>query len=305
MIISEEPPPSDPESAVRLPEVVMERLRLRANHLKMLPAVAAQALEIVKDPDCSIHEFSAVVERDAALAADILRLANSIQFSGSRTVLNLHQAVVRLGLRQSKNLIMAASFSSMMKRLTLSEERIREWLWRHGFITALLAMNLNQSLDIGFQGEEFAGGLIHDIGRMLLVLCFPEDFGTIDPMTPEEGPDTLNVESRLIGTNHCEVGAWFIQKNALPQLLYDTVRFHHTPERSEHHRKFVALISTCDHMANYLQFAGSPRGYEPQRNSAVGVLEACGITGATRRFQEIATEVMETADRNAAEMLGS
>ncbi|MBS0207183.1 MAG: HDOD domain-containing protein [Planctomycetes bacterium] len=291
--------PSTPE----IPEAVLDRLRLRANHLKMLPAVAAQALEIVKDPDCSINEFSAVVERDATLATEILRLANSVLFSGSRTVVNLHQAVIRLGLRQCKNLILSASFSSMMKKMTLAEESIRHALWRHSFLTALLAMEVNQSLDAGFHGEEFTGGLIHDIGRMLICVCFPEEFLTIDPMTFDGEHEALQRETNHLGTTHCEVGAWFVQKNALPDMLSDAVRFHHKPQQSEGHRRFVALIATCDHMANHLQWDVPATEYDLRQNPGILLLEDCGVVRAGSRLQEIAPKIMPVANHNAAEML--
>src|SRR5579871_1883711 len=111
MMVTEEQCDALSTSAQSLPEAVMERLRLRSNNLRMLPAIATQALEVAKDPNCSITEFAAVVERDATLAADILRLSNSILFAASKNVLNLHQAVVRIGFRQCKNLILASSFS--------------------------------------------------------------------------------------------------------------------------------------------------------------------------------------------------
>ncbi len=284
------------------PPAVGEQLRLRANHLKMLPAIAMQALDIAKDPDCVIGDFVSVIERDATLAADILRIANSVLFGGGRTVMNLHRAVVRVGLRQCKSLIIASSFSSMMKSMTLEEEWVRELLWQHSFTTALLSLHVNRSLNVGFQGEEFAAGLIHDIGRMLLATCFPDQFPSIDSMDFDEGPQTLLIEQNAIETNHCEVGVWFAQRNSLPEPLIDTVRFHHCPERSPRNRRLVALVATCDHMANHLQ-RDDGGSYDPQGNPSLELLEKCGVPNATSCFVKIASTVMETAKRDAAEML--
>ena len=289
--------------APRLPTAVHEQLRLRAKHLKMLPAIAAQAMDVAKDPDCGINEFAAVVERDVTLASDILRMANSILFAGEQTVMNLHQAVVRLGFRQCKSLIIASSFSSMMKQMTLDEEWIRETLWRHSFTTALLGLNLNRSLNVGFQGEEFVGGLIHDIGRMLLATCYPDQFSVIDPMSFDESQETLITEQNAIETNHCEVGVWFAQKNALPEPLIDVVRYHHHPEQSVNHQRFVALIAAGDHMANHLQRYDDANDYDPQSNPSVALLEKCGVPQAASRFAKIAATVMETSRRDAMEML--
>ena len=291
---------------VALPAVVLERLRSRANNLKMLPAVATQALQIVEDPDCGINEFAAVVERDPSLAAGILRMANSVVFSSGRPVLNLHQAVVRLGFRQCKNLIVTASFSSMMKSMTLDEEWIRETLSQHSFTTALLCLNVNRTLNIGFQGEEFTGGLIHDIGRLLLATCYSDCFSELDKLEFDEEIGVLAAEQALVETNHCEIGAWFVTKNALPEQLKSVVRFHHNPELADtDSRRFVALVAVCDHMANHLQRYEESRGYDPASNPFLATLEASGTQSLARRFYEVANTMMEDARKHSIEMLSA
>ena len=287
----------------RIPPDVREQLQLRANHLKMLPAIAMQALDVAKDMSCGINEFAAVVERDATLASDILRMANSVMFGGGRSVMNLHQAVVRLGLRQCKSLIIASSFSSMMKKMSLDEEWVREILFRHSFVTALNCLYLNRSLKIGFQGEEFVAGLIHDVGRMLLATCCPDRFSTIDPMEFIEGPETLDFEEDAIHTNHCEVGMWFANKNSLPEPLIEVVRFHHTPAEAKKNGRLVSLIAVGDHMANYLQRFESPIDYDPSTNSAIELLQDHRGNPVSDQFLELAPSLMESAYRDASEML--
>ena len=285
----------------RFPSAVSDRLRLRANHLKMLPAIAIQALDIAKDPECGLWDFSSVVERDVTLAADILRMANSVMFGG-RPVMNLHKGVVRIGIRACKNLIIASSFSSMMKKLTLETEWIREMLWQHSFTTAVMSLTLNRTLKLGFQGEEFTGGLVHDIGRMLLATCYPESFTEIDLLDFDEGPEAIAREQAVLGTDHCEVGVWFTRKNMMPEPLVDVVRFHHAPERSRSNGRLVALVAMADHMSNYLQRTGVSEGYDPASNPATHVLEANGVESAADRFAEIASTVMETARHDSQEI---
>lgn len=285
-----------------IPPEMQALLHLRAKHLKMLPATAMQALDIAKDPDCGIAEFAAVIERDATLASDILRMANSVLFARGRPVMNLHRAVVRVGIRTCKSLLIASSFNSMMHEVTLEEEWIREMLSRHGFTTALLCLHLNQALNVGFQGEEFAAGLIHDIGRTVLATCLPDRFQTLDPMNFDEGPETLESEYSQIQTTHCNVGAWFGRKNDLPSPLVDVITYHHHPETAPQNRRLVALVATCDHMANHLQRAEEERGYDPSTNPAIVTLENCGVPHANSCFAEIASTVMESARTDALEM---
>ncbi|MDB5346059.1 MAG: hypothetical protein JWP89_4436 [Schlesneria sp.] len=297
---------SDTESDedIVLPAAVLEPLRAQLHGQRMLPAIASHALELAKDSDCNLNDFAAVVERDLSLATSFLRLANSVLFSTGRQVMDLRQAVVRLGFRQCKHLIMTSSFNSMIKSMSLDEEWIRELLLRHSFTTGLLGMHLNRAFQLGFQGEEFTGGLMHDVGRMLLASCYTDRFAEIDPMEFDEGIETLPAEEALICTNHCEVGAWFMIANALPEQLCAAVRFHHAPERAApEHRRYVALIAACDHMANHLQTHDEADGYDPGQNGAIQLLADSGVPHIVTFFGGSALTLMEMAHRDAKDML--
>ena len=280
-------------------------VKRNAGDIQMLPAIAIQALEIAKDPDCSMSEFTAVVERDAKLASDILMLANSVAFCTGRQISNLHQSVVRLGFRQCRNLILSTSMASLSKKMSLQDEWIRESLCRHGFLTALIALNVNRAAAVGFQGEEFAAGLIHDFGRTLFAVALPDKFAEIDPMNFEEGEDLLASEQLVSGTTHTELGAWFAQSCHLPAELVDVIRYHHSPTCSLRHRRLCALTAVCDHMANHLQNGNSPQEYNLRDNTAVFVLEGCGVRNATGRLAETWQTIMETAARDAVYMMAA
>lgn len=288
-----------------IPEELASIVSRRTQNLQMLPAIAIQALEVAKDPDCTINEFTAVVERDVKLASDTLSMANSVMFSTGRPVSSLHQSVVRLGFRQCRNLILSTSMSSLMKKISLDQEWIRETLWRHGFLTAMVALNVNRTVAAGFQGEEFAAGLIHDFGRTLLAVCLPDSFADIDSLSFEEHDDVLHQEDCIIGTNHCELGAWFAKANKLPAELIDVIRYHHTPQRSVDFTRLVALTAVSDHMANHLQHGVGANGYDISTNSAAFVLERCGVRNAAARLSETCETIMEAVLLDAVDLMAT
>ncbi|MCA9062346.1 MAG: HDOD domain-containing protein [Planctomycetaceae bacterium] len=293
------------EEPVQLPSQVVSHIRFRMRDLSMLPAVASQALEISKAPDCEIRDFCAVVERDAKLATDVLCIANSAAFSGGRSVRSLNQAVVRLGFQQCRNLILSSSTSALMKKIHLDEEWIRESLCRHGFLTAFLALKLNRVLNTGFEGDEFTAGLIHDFGRTILAVCFPNEFKTMDPMHfHEDEPDFLNRERAVLGTDHCQVGAWFATNNRLPRELVCCILNHHELNRECPHIRLATLIASADHMANYLQCHGTAQGYEIDRNLALRQLEDYGVPRTLSLLADIAEQLMEATMHEAHEVAG-
>lgn len=261
----------------------------------MMPAIATQAMEISNDPECSISEFSTVVERDSVLATDILALANSAMYSPKVPVVSLTQAVFSIGFQQCRNMIMASSMSALMNDMDLEAEWARESLCRHGYTTGILAVKINRALNLGMLGEEFTAGLIHDFGRMLFVLCFPEDFQKVDSLAfEEEMPSLIHTEEAVLEVNHCELGAWLLQSNGLPELLVDVVRFHHQPECANA-KRVTYLTAVCDHMANHLQRHRCAQPYDISSNPFIQGLEETGVRNAASKIDNISQAIMEQA----------
>lgn len=279
-----------------------EELRTRLLNLtagwQMLPDIAVKALAMARDPNCSIKEFSSVIERDPKLATEILRITNSAFYAARSPIMNLKQAVTRLGFAHCRNVILAASLGSAMRKLPLAEAWMQLVLWRHSVLTGVIAMSLNKTFKLGFLGEEFTAGLIHDVGRSLFGVIAPNQFTTADPLDFEESGDFLQRERDILRTDHCELGAWFIAHNKLPEALIEVVRMHHAPAEAGEHQKLVATAAVADHMANYLQRNGSADGYVPEENPAVDVLFTGNSEGASLYYQSAST-IMADANREA------
>ena len=277
-----------------LPEQYQAIVSAKTNDLKMLPTVALQALKLIKRPDCSIVEFAEVVERDPKLATDMLKLANSTMYSPGRPISDLNQAVIRLGMKECKNLIMTSSIASLMKTIEFREEWIRDILWRHSFLTAIIAMHLSRALGCRFHGEEFTGGLLHDFGRTLLAHIFPDEFLSFDSLEFEENVSPVSHEIEQLGLDHTVIGAWFAQENQLPDDLVAVIKLHHDPHTESKHSRLVALVSAADDMANHLQKNEESAGYRAERNAGVQALRNQGLRGASR-FEELAAAIMDEA----------
>jgi HD-like signal output (HDOD) protein len=289
-----------PELKTSSPPVALcERLLAHSDELTVLPAVATEALELARDPDCSISSFSGLVERDVKLASDILAMANSAMYARGQVVKSLNQAVLRLGFRHCKNLILSSSLSSLMQRVTLEQQWIRDILWRHSLVTAILGHHLNQTLGTSFDGEEFIAGMIHDLGRMLLAVACPENYEQIDSLTFVESHETLAHERGIIETDHAEFGAWFVRRSGLPDSLAEVVLGHHDCQSSD---KLVALTAAADHMANHLQMYLEPDAYVPEDNPGVRRLVELGDAKIAERFKKEAASILETSANDLVEL---
>lgn len=282
---------------------IIKELAKREKDFRMLPGVAAQALELVKNPDCTVAAFTKVVERDLKLTADILGMANSCMYSNGKSTANLSQAVLRLGFRQCKNLIVSSSLAAMVKSISVQEESIRKFLWAHSVMTAAIAAHINRQFRLGFDGEEFTAGLVHDIGRLLMAVLDPLLFAQSDGLDFDEKEGFLERERAIAGATHCEVGGWFSRLNKLPESLFVTVCFHHQLADAGADQKQVALVAAADHMANHHQRGEPLEDYCPDSNPALACLESHGLPNATERIRDKQMEIYNGAIRDLAETL--
>jgi HD-like signal output (HDOD) protein len=287
------------------PLSLQSELKRKADSLAMLPEVARQAMDIARDPSRGIADFSAVVERDLSLTASILKLANSPLFAPTQSITSLHQAVTRIGIRQCKNLILTASIGSLMRKLSNEQVAIREHFFRHSFLTALLAVAINRELRLGFFGEEFTAGLIHDLGRTLLAIAAPpETFEQADPVDFDELDDVLIRERNILGSDHCALGAWYASENDLPDELIACIMFHHDPAQApEEHRRLVLLTSTADHISNHLQRALDVERYELESNLAFALLAKSSRPGTLDRMRDAAPDLIQKSVQDCVEMM--
>ncbi|OYP36318.1 HDOD domain-containing protein [Rhodopirellula sp. MGV] len=274
-------------------DALKQTLLDRSDELAMLPAVASEALALANDPDCKTEELASVIERDVKLATETLSMSNNVIFSASVPVVSLRQAVVRLGLKQVRNLIISSSAASLMKNMPLEQEWVREIIWQHSFRTATVATYLNRQLRIGFDGEEFTAGLLHDFGRLLLAVANPEDFAEADPMSFEEESEFLSRERNVLGIDHCQFGAWFAEFNKLPRSLVSVIELHHLPETHHPNQKLIALVAAADHLASHFQRFDKDHGYDIGLNRGAHVLSKLGYPELLENRDQVVDEILD------------
>lgn len=245
---------------------MLQKCVLNLGTLPMLPEVAIKALATAKDPECSLKTLAGLIEQDPALATGILRLANSAFYRTGRSVESINNAVVRLGQRECQSLIITVSLRQVFHNIPVTKSRQRQALWQHSFTTAVVCRKINQHLNLGFAGQEFAAGLCHDVGRLLIAVGASPYFDLADPMEFKESPSVLAREQDILGTDHSQLGAWYSHLNELPETISHAIRYHHVPGRTPKFPELIGLVAVADHMANAIQRREDPEEYEIEAN---------------------------------------
>lgn len=285
-------PPTDPaaDRAARLEE----RLRALAGAVPSLPDVTLRALALADDPDCHFATLARVIETDAALTAGLLRVANSVAFAGGTPVARLDQALVRVGRWHTKAAVVSLGVKSLFRDTPADTRAACADIWEHGFRTADLCRRLNHGFRLGHTGEEFAAGLLHDIGRVVLAVADPVGFAAAGGLDPARADDPAR-ERAAIGTDHAAVGGWFAEHIGLPTALVRAVRDHHDPAAGAAPDRLVALVAACDELAEFAARGGDPAVFEVTASAGLAALTRGWPAARRDRLFALALDLLRPA----------
>lgn len=227
----------------------------KLNNIQEVPTMLTVATEIDKltnDPNSSADDISKIIKNDPALTAKVLKIANSALFAGTQRIVSLNQAVARLGYAEIRRVTIAIAFLNSFKSLFVDYEKF----WLHSITTAYIASKLNELTKANVSSDRlFTGGLLHDIGILILDQYFTSVYKKIFDMSINKKYDLSIVEQKILGTTHAEIGAFLLKKWNIPDQITDIIQFHHQPQNS--------LIAQRDTKLIYLaNFIANNRGYD-------------------------------------------
>jgi diguanylate cyclase (GGDEF)-like protein len=184
--------------------------------LPTLPSVAVRALEMCQRENPDPQEIAALVGNDPALAARVLKTANSPAFSWKDEVRTLSRAVTLLGVNAVRTLIL--SFS-LLRDAPGGELAAVASYWRRSVLAALAAREIASELGSGLREEAFLAGLLQDIGMLALrQLQDPLYQDLLQSAAPDHDRITAG-EGNIFGCDHAAVGAWLIARWRLPECF--------------------------------------------------------------------------------------
>ncbi len=204
----------------------------RIGRLPSLPAVYAKLQEKLKDPECSLDDITAVIEQDMAMSAKVLHLVNSAFFGLYRNVESPARAVNLLGLDTVKALVLSVGvFTEISSSDPLVTAQIRE-LWQHSLATAVYAKKIAQleGLDNDFVNDVFIAGILHDIGKLLLLVKCESLYGKVLKLAETQQISSHMAEREVLQADHAEAGGYLIGLWGLPAAVMEAVTFHHRLE---------------------------------------------------------------------------
>lgn len=187
--------------------------------LPPMPIVAVKVLELLQDPETSVQTLAETIALDPAVSARMLKIANSSAYGLSRQITTLHNALVLLGDRTVRSLVLASSMSSVNKSFGLLEKM----LWEESVGCALAAKFLSSSLGRANADEAFLGGLFSNLGKIVRNNNDPEQYRELVEAVYNGAGDYLTLEQEVFTNPYYRVGAAVLDSWQIAPLLVEAV----------------------------------------------------------------------------------
>lgn len=194
--------------------------------LPSLPSVYSQLQEALKDPEVTADQVAEIIEKDIAMTAKLLQLVNSSFFGLFQKVESPGRAVKLLGLDTVKILTLGVQIFDELK---ISSPAVSlDYLWTHSFAVAHCskAIAAEESDDIELINDSFIAGMLHDIGRLLLLSKMGEGYGTLVNTVVDQELLLVDEESRALNASHGDIGAYLVGLWGFNGDIVEAVAFH-------------------------------------------------------------------------------
>lgn len=200
----------------------LERVLAMVGDLPAMPAVVADVLRITENPAMEMVEASRVIQADPGLTAKILRISNSSYYGMKQYVGTLKLALVILGVREIRNIVIGITVFETLRQRGSAVETAQE-IWSYSLRVAGVAKALGTEVGLGLQGEEFIAGLLHDIGKMVLLCQVGEDYARIYNDLRQDQSMLCEAERQEFGFTNADVAMALAVRWNLPQSLSDAL----------------------------------------------------------------------------------
>lgn len=268
--------------------------------LPAMPVIARKILALDLESDEGERAMLKLIEQDPQIAAKIIGLSNTPLFGISKQVSSITDAAILLGITRVKSVTMGIAVMSSLAKKTAGKLDIHG-LWLHSLAIALALQTLARAMPRHTRppdDELFLAGLLHDIGYLVLDHLDPRRSDELqDRFVAGQDRPSTEIETELLGINHCELGAELAYFWGLPDATVMVLRYHHDPEneRAAAGQPLVSMVNLAEKiLTSFGIYEQAATDINPEEWQALGIdpAQAGELIG---RITEQAKETRQTA----------
>jgi putative nucleotidyltransferase with HDIG domain len=271
----------------------------RINEVVSFPPVVAEILQAMSDQNVTTTKVITLIESDQGLTAKILRVANSPFYGLRSDVTNIAQALRMLGLDEIGHLLLTCQMKSRLMSLNTRQQLRLETLWKHSVAAASVSRLLANRFRLPTDGKEYTAGLLHDMGKLVLIQYFPDQYAAIESLITTASKKDIDAELELISITHTEIGKQIGEKWRLPKEYLDVMLYHHRPASSSNHSLLTAVVRLADLFCEQWGFgiAEQAEGFSIDTD-CLSILAEADVSFKTMPIEQLGAEMRSEFEKN-------
>lgn len=240
--------PPDTQTATppieQLERLLVQKLEQGDLELPLLPQVASQVMALTSDPAADASKLSSLIHQDQALAAHVLRIANSPAYMPRSPVVSLQHAVAMLGINLLSEIAFTASLKAGAFQVPGHEEEVKH-LWRHSLASGAFAKEVARARRVNVESA-FLCGLLHAIGKPVVLRT------TSGIAKKQNIPADKPLLRMLMNGYHSRVGCLIAEKWGLPKQVAEAIQYYGDYDHATSFRQECLLTCVADRLATHL-----------------------------------------------------
>lgn len=250
----------------------MAALIKASGDIKAMPQAVHRTLKVTNDQKTGAGELAHVITSDSAISAMVLKKANTAHFGKSEPIVNIQEAIVRIGFSETKNLVLGLSVINNFDKERKSLGFSRLSFWEHSLAVGIFAKHIALQSKVCDSHYAFVAGLLHDIGKMVLDEYATDDFDQALEVANRKRIPIGAAERETYVITHNEVGQSLLEKWQFPPVIQKVAMYHNNIAEAEatvipEDLVLVKLIAVANAMAKAYRFG----------NGGDQILEECSI----------------------------
>ncbi|MCU7834503.1 MAG: HDOD domain-containing protein [gamma proteobacterium symbiont of Taylorina sp.] len=244
-----------------------------------LSTTVTKVLEICNKPNVSPNDLNKIISLDPVLTGNVLKLINSSYYSLPHQITSLTRAIIVLGINTVKNLALTTAVLGTVKGGRKSALSMDEF-WSHSLCVGVTAKALAAELKIPVNQREefFLSGLLHDLGKIPMSQCFPDEYTQCISICAEKQIPLHEAEDIIFGFNHQQCGTIIADKWKLSNDIISVLKYHHTPEQSEDEYKTLTLCVAIANLYANIFAMESIKDYTYNEADALNLMEQSSLS---------------------------
>jgi HD-like signal output (HDOD) protein len=244
----------------------LDKLSKKKMRLPEIPTIVSELNEVISNPLSSAEDIANVVNKSPSLTATLLRIVNSALYGCPSKIDKVSQAVTLIGTKEIFGLAVGISVLAIFKKIPKAVINMYAFL-RHSIACGIIARILAAHKNLQHTEQLFVSGLLHDLGRVLLYINFPDDSVRILGNCYHSDRLLYEEEDDYLGCNHTDIVQYLMQHWKLPLALENNVVYHHRPSEAQN-PVTATIVHLADIMVNALGMGSSGERFVPPLDNA-------------------------------------